>query len=396
MTQALTTKHRIESIDILRGVIMLVMALDHVRDFFQAGALTHDATNMATTTVAVFFSRWITHFCAPTFVFLSGISAYIAGTRRTKKELSIFLIKRGLWLVVIEVSIITLALTLNPFYNAFGLQVIWAIGWSMVLLGLLVRLPLRAIAVIGVILFFGHNVLDLMKLPDSGAEGVLLKIFLTSKGSVVFLDKTHVLFVLYAILPWTSVMLLGYVFGSLYKPGYDAAKRKRTLITAGFTALALFLVLRAFNGYGDPAPWAVQTRPMFTFLSFLNVSKYPPSLMYLCMTLSVALLVLAFTERVRTGLARFFMVYGNVPFFYYVLHFYTIRILSIVLFFAQGFNTSQIITKDAPFLFRPANMGFNLGITYLIWLCIILSLYYPCKWFSGYKRTHTQWWLSYL
>lgn len=396
MTTSLPTKQRVQSIDILRGVIMLIMAIDHTREYFHIGAITSDPSNLANTTPLLFFTRWITHFCAPSFVFLSGLSAYLAGTRRTKGELSGFLIKRGLWLVFVEVALITLALSLNPLYNAVALQVIWAIGISMILLGLLVRLPLRVIGLIGLLIIIGHDLLNTIKLTPNGAEDVLMKLFFTARGTVFVLDKTHIVFALYAIIPWTGIMLLGYAFGSLYQAKYKPVQRKTVLIYASLLLFLVFMALRLINAYGDPAPWSVQKNGVFTFMSFLNISKYPPSLMYTCLTLSVALLVLALTEKSAGKLAGFFKVYGSVPFFYYVLHFYLIRILTIVVFFLQGFKTSQIVTSNNPFLFTPPGFGFSISWVYLIWLAIILSLYYPCKWFSNYKKTHKQWWLSYL
>jgi uncharacterized membrane protein len=396
MDTNLPTRQRVQSIDILRGIIMLIMAIDHTREYFHLGAITSDPTNLATTTPIIFFTRWITHFCAPTFVFLSGLSAYLAGMRRTKGELSGFLVKRGLWLVFVEVAIITLALSLNPLYNGIALQVIWAIGVSMILLGLLVRLPSRVIGIIGILIIVGHDLLNNIKLAPNDTEDVLMKLFFTARGSLFFLDKTHVVFALYAVIPWTGVMLLGYAFGSLYQTKYRPVDRKVLLVYASLLLFLVFMALRLVNTYGDPAPWSAQKNGVFTFMSFINVSKYPPSLMYTLLTLSGALLVLALTEKSAGKLAEFFKVYGSVPFFYYVLHFYLIRILTVVIFFLQGFKTSQIITPNSPFLFTPPGFGFNLGIVYLLWLAIILSLYYPCKWFSNYKKTHKQWWLSYL
>ena len=375
---------------------MLIMAIDHTREFFHQGALTYSATNMATTYPALFFTRWITHFCAPVFVFLSGLSAYLAGTRRSKSELSSFLIKRGCWLLLVEVVLMSFAIFLNPLFNTIALQVIFAIGMSMIILGLLLWLPVRIIGLIGLLLIVGHDALIMLKLQPNSTEDVLMKIFFTARGALLTLDHNHFILVLYAILPWTGVMLLGYAFGTLYQSDCKYAVRKSILLYSSIVMLLGFLILRFINGYGDPAPWAVQKNGMFTLMSFLNVSKYPPSLMYCCLTLAVGLFVLAVTENVSGKLAAFFKVYGSVPFFYYVLHFYLIRILSVIVFFAQGFKTSQIVTPNVPFLFEPPGMGFNLGITYLLWLGIILLLYYPCKWFSKYKKTHHQWWLSYL
>jgi uncharacterized membrane protein len=393
-TSAPSPKYRIESIDTVRGLIMLVMALDHTRDYFHFGAPSPG--NMATTTPILFFTRWVTHFCAPNFVFLSGVSVFLAGTRRTKSELSAFLIKRGLWLILFELVFVSFAITTNPLYNIIILQVIWVIGFSMILMALLVRAPLIVFGIIGGIIFFGHDILDFVQLPKSGAAGVLIKMFFTAFASVIPLDKTHIILDLYAVIPWTGVMFLGYVFGSLYQNSVDPQRRKWILLVSGASLIVLFIALRWINIYGDPAPWSLQRNWGHTLISFLNVSKYPPSLLYSCMTIGPALVALALTEKVQNKLTAFLTIYGNVPFFYYFLHIYLIRAVNIILFFASGFGTSQIADPKSISLFRPNTFGFNLGIVYLIWLVIILALYFPCRWYSRYKRTHQQWWLSYL
>jgi uncharacterized membrane protein len=389
-------KIRIESIDILRGLVMLIMAVDHVRDFF---SYHHpDPTNLAVTTPFLFFTRLITHFCAPTFVFLSGISAYLAGTRRTKAQLSAFLIKRGFWLLAVEFIFITFAITLDPLYHLFILQVIWAIGGSMILLGLLVWLPLPVVGVIGAIIFFGHNLTDVENISAVN-NSLAGKMLLTGAGFGGFypLGNGRGMLVAYALLPWAGVMMIGYVFGSLYKSSYDAVKRRKTLLYSGLGLLALFLVLRFIDKYGDPAPWAVQKSAALTVISFLNVTKYPCSLMYLGLTLGVALVLLSLTEGIKNKFTSVLIIYGNVPFFYYICHWYLIKLINIIVFFASGYTSSQIATShQQPQVFQPDDFGFNLGGVYLIWFIVIALLYYPCRWFSNYKKTHTQWWLSYL
>jgi len=388
-------KQRITSIDILRGLIMLVMAIDHTRDFFLHNT-TGNPTNIATTTPIFFFTRWITHYCAPNFVFLSGVSAYLAGMRRSKTEFTSFLVKRGLWLIVVEVVFVSFALTLDPSFSMIVLQVIWAIGFSMILLALVVRAPLAVIGIIGAIIFFAHDILDLVPLPKTGAGNVLITMFFTAFGSAFPLGKSHVLLDLYAVIPWTGVMLLGYVFGSLYKSTFDPQRRRRILLISGCSLILLFLVLRYINSYGDPAPWSVQKTGVLTVLSFLNTSKYPPSLIFLCMTIGPALVALSLIENAKNKFTSILIVYGNVPFFYYVLHIYLIRVLDIVVFFATGYKTSQVVTPGQPFFFQPSGFGFNLAGVYLMWLLIVTILYFPCRWYSKYKRTHYQWWLSYL
>ncbi|QKJ29440.1 DUF1624 domain-containing protein [Mucilaginibacter mali] len=390
--QPLTAKHRIESIDILRGLIMLIMAIDHTRDFFHAGH--PEPTDLAVTTPLLFFTRWITHFCAPIFVFLSGVSAYLAGTRRTKSQFSAFLIKRGLWLLAIEFLVVRLAQTGDPFFHTIIFQVIWAIGGSMVLLGLLVWAPLTVICIIGALIFFGH---DILYLVNVGAVGntFLWKLLLSGRGfgDVWVIDSDHIMIMAYALLPWTGVMLLGYVFGTLYKKDADAAKRRKTLLNWGLGLLALFVVLRYFNFYGDPAPWSSQKTASLSIISFFNVSKYPPSLLYLCMTLGAALIALSQTETVKNKLTDILVIYGNVPMFYYLCHWYLLLITFISLYLGSGYHLNQFDPKTGQ---PPASFGYGLGGVYLVWLIAIIILYFPCRWYSKYKRAHTQWWLSYL
>jgi uncharacterized membrane protein len=389
-------KQRISSIDILRGLVMLIMAIDHVRDFF---SFHHpEPTNLAITTPLLFFTRWITHFCAPTFVFLSGISAYLAGTRRTKSQFSAFLIKRGLWLLVVEFVFITFAITLDPFYHLFVLQVIWAIGGAMILLGLLVWLPTPVVATIGAIIVLGHNYFDLhpTHLVNETVEGKLL-LSGAGFGGFISLGNGRGMLTAYALLPWAGLMMIGYALGTLYVKTYDAVKRRKTLLYSGLGVLALFVILRFINAYGDPAPWSVQKTTVLSIISFFNVTKYPPSLMYMCMTVGTALVVLATTEKISNKFASVLIIYGNVPFFYYICHWYLIKLINVIVFFASGYNAGQIATShQQPPTFQPDDFGFGLGGVYLIWLIVISLLYFPCRWFSNYKRTHTQWWLSYL
>jgi uncharacterized membrane protein len=393
------SRSRILSIDFLRGLVMLIMAIDHIRDNFMLGH--PDPTDLATTTPALFFTRWITHFCAPVFVFLSGISAYLAGSRRTQRELSLFLIKRGIWLIVVELLVISPAIRVNWDYHTFALQVIWAIGGSMLILGVLIglRVPVRYIGILGVLLLTGHNLLDYLHSPaiDDSALG---KMFFSSTGpnrnDLVSIAPNFAVMIAYALLPWTAVMLIGYSFGTLYRSGSDSAYRKKILAYAGMGALALFIILRSFNLYGDPAPWSRQSSLAYSVISFVNVTKYPCSLMYCSMTIGVALLMLSCTENGTTRVSGVVRVYGSVPFFYYVLHWYLIQSIHILTFFGRGFTRDQIVTPHFPFLFSPPGFGFSLPGVYGVWIGVIVLLYWPCKWFSRYKKTHGGWWLSYL
>lgn len=390
-------KHRITSIDLLRGLVMLIMAVDHVRDALHKG---HPSpTDLNVTTPILFFTRFITHFCAPTFVFLSGISAFLSSAKRSRAGEALFLVKRGAWLLLIEVVVISFAITLNPHYDLLIFQVIWAIGGSMILLGLLIRLKASpaVIGVIGVIIFLGHNIFDIIK-PGAMAGTAVWQLLISGSGwdGVITLGGNHFINVPYPLLPWAGVMLMGYAIGPMYAPGWDALRRRRLLLYTGVALLAFFFIFRAFNIYGDPAHWHVQKTTVMTVIAFLNLTKYPCSLLYLCMTLGVSLVILSRTEQVKNRFTSLLTVYGSVPFFYYVCHWYLIQTITICLFFAMGYTSHQIITPQNPFLFAPPDFGLSLAGVYAVWLAVIAILYRPCKWFSHYKKTHREWWLSYV
>jgi uncharacterized membrane protein len=392
----LTRTNRIQSVDILRGAVMIIMALDHTRDFFHQPAIIADPLNPAITTIPIYFTRWITHFCAPTFVFLSGVSAYLSSLRKTRAEASLFLIKRGLWLVLVEVTIVTFGITANPFFTFIVLQVIWAIGWSMVVLGILSRFSPKLVLIAGLLLFFGHNILDLVSLPKEGAGKTAMDILFRATFSIIPLDKTHVVAAVYAILPWSGVMLLGYSIGTWFNKAFPPQKRKVRLLQLGTGLMLLFIILRAINVYGDTRPWVKGDGFRFNLLAFLNTTKYPPSLLYLSMTLGPSCLALAFLENAKGRWKEVVSVYGRVPFFYYICHFYLLHLILIIAFFATGHGTSEIISPFIPFNFRPATFGWGLPIVYLIWLFVVVVLYFPCRWYSEYKKSHNNWWLSYV
>jgi uncharacterized membrane protein len=407
MTELIATppnsRSRIQSIDILRGIVMVIMALDHVRDFFykatfnNAGSVATDPTNMATTTPALFFTRWITHFCAPAFIFLAGTSIFLMGQKKSKKDLSWFLIKRGIWLVLAEIIIITFGWRFDPLYHLFFLQVIWATGISMIIVGLLVQFPWKVLFVLGLLIVFGHNILDYPGI-SSGLKGSYFADFAYfSNFSFVPLGSNRGAIIVYAFLPWTGVMLLGYCFGKLYAKEVDAAWRKRVLVSIGVGLILLFFALRFINLYGDPVPWSEQNRgAVFTILSFFNLNKYPPSLLFLCITLGPAILLLAFIENIQNRFTRIMNIYGRVPMFYYILHFFIIHLLVVIVFYLSGFTAKDINDPGSFFFFRPPAFGFPLWGVYAVWLFVVIVLYPLCKSYDRYKSTHKQWWLSYL
>ena len=385
------TAQRFGSIDLLRGLVMVIMALDHVRDYFHADAFLGNPTDLETTTVPIFLTRWITHYCAPVFVFLAGTSAWIIHQRRSTPDLTRFLIKRGIWLILVEITLVKIGWVFNPILPRFGLQVIWAIGVSMLALAALIQLQFRAILIIGLLLVFGHNALDGIDL-----DGAWWWKMLHERGKV----EAGVITVVFAypVLPWISAMALGYCFGSFYGKGYTPEVRQRLLVRLGIACVLLFVVLRVMNDYGDPKPWAVQASPIFTVLSLLNVQKYPPSLLYLLMTLGPAFLFLAWSERVRGWLASALIVFGRVPFFYYILHLYLIHAAAMVAAELTGFGwQSMILTTFVNGSTELKGYGFSLPVVYLVWLGTVVSLYPLCAWFNKIKSNNRQWWwLSYL
>ena len=375
---------------------MIIMALDHTRDFFHEGAFTGDPLNLQTTTPELFFTRWITHFCAPVFVFLSGTSAWLQGARKTKKELSLFLLKRGLWLIIVEVVLMTLVMSFDPGYSFIILAVIWAIGISMVLLGLIIWLPFPLILSIGLLIVFGHNLSAFWAPKADGFYSIIYQ-FLHRPG-IIPISKDHLLGNFYPFIAWTGVMLLGYCFGKIYTGVRDTRKQTKIISIIGVALIVLFIVLRSTNVYGDPLLWSEQKSGLYTFFSFINTQKYPPSLLFICITLGPALLFLAYAGKVRNWLVDIISVYGKVPLSYYVLHFFIIHSVSALLYLQRGHSFAEGATglPGMPFKFIAPGEGYSLGVVYLVWMAVVILMYPFCKWFGEYKRRHSKWWLSYL
>jgi uncharacterized membrane protein len=377
--EAVVARPRLAAVDLLRGIVMVVMTLDHVRDFFSS--VRFEATDLDQTTAALFLTRWVTHFCAPTFVLLAGVSAFLAGKkRRSTAELSRFLVTRGLWLVVLELTVVRVGWFFDLDFTRFALQVIWAIGMSMVVLAALVFLPTAAVAVFGVGMIATHNLLDGVRPERFGDLAWLWYV----------LHVPH-LPVIYPLIPWIGVMAAGYGLGALLSR--EVAERRRLLLLIGVGMTLAFVVLRAVNRYGDPSPWSTQASAGFTLLSFLNTTKYPPSLLFLLMTLGPAIAALPVLER-RTGpVARFFLVFGRVPLFYYVLHLYLIHALAIAVAAMTNASAGALFTIFAAF---PPEHGFGLPVVYLVWVVVVATLYAPSRWFAGVKARRRDVWLSYL
>ena len=391
-----TAKKRIQSIDLLRGIIMVIMVLDHTRDYFHREALTDDPLNLTTTTSILFFTRWITHFCAPTFVFLSGISAWLQRGRKTTSELSRFLISRGLWLILVDVVIVTFGTTADIHFSYFVIQTLWAIGISMFILGWMIYLPFYAVLATGLVIVLGHNMLDFAEQYYQG--NVSFFWHLVHMRGDFNLGYGHHLFVFYPFLPWSGLMMMGYCCGRIFTV-YDESQRSKILLRLGASLLVFFVILRFTNLYGDAAHWSLQGNSWLTFLSFLNITKYPPSLLYMCITIGAAIIFLALVKNTTGRLAKLLIVYGRVPMFFYLVHFYVLSILHVIDFFARGYTLKEGMKgmQGEPWKFSIPGVGYSLGVVYLIWLAVVISLYPLCKWYDSYKTSHPEKkWLSYL
>jgi uncharacterized membrane protein len=395
---ATITKPRIESIDILRGVVMVIMALDHTRDFFHITAWTDDPLNLQTTSVVLFFTRWITHFCAPIFVFLSGVSIYLQSLKKTKTALSLFIIKRGLWLIFFEIIIVNFGTTFDPNFHSFYLVVVGAIGISMVCLGLLIYLPFNIILGIGLLIVLGHNLLDF---PESAANfkpNFWWDLLHHGNGVNYPFLPNHSFVILYPFVPWTGLMILGYCSGIFFTPKFSIVQRQNLFYRLGAALLVFFIVVRFINIYGDPHGWSIQKNGLFTLLSFIKVHKYPPSLMFMSVTIGIAFLFLAFIEKFKNRIADTFQIYGRTALFYYAIHWYVLHIVSLICFLLRGHSMEEGTQfVQIPFRYLIPGEGFSLPIVYFVWLSVVIFMYPLCKWYDKYKANNKQkWWLSYL
>lgn len=373
-------RQRITAVDIVRGAIMVLMALDHVRDYVTNQRFRPE--DLSRSTVGLFATRWITHFCAPGFSLLAGvgIGLYLQ-RRRSAAEASRFLWTRGLWLILLDLTVSAIGFQFGfHLVPAFAL-VLWALGWSMIVMAAAIHLPKRVLVIAALVLVAGHNLFD-------GVRDGPLWTFLHVPGFAI----PNVLFIAYPLVPWVAVMALGYALADVYR--WDAGRRQRFLLRAGIAATVLFVVIRFANAYGDPSPWSTQRSGGLTVASFLNVTKYPPSLDFLLMTLGPILVALAFAERMRGWLADWLTVYGRVPLFYYMGHIYVGHIVAICLGLIQGGRLLQIdvVTGTAAI---PPWYGVALPGVYVAWAIVVIVMYFPCRWYAGLKARRDDWWLRY-
>ena len=405
---AVPARARLESIDLVRGAVMVLMALDHTRDYVHNVAFTFDPTDLTRTTTLLFLTRWVTHFCAPTFVFLAGVAACLQRARgATTQELSRFLLTRGLWLVVLEFTVVRCGTWFNLDYTFLGvMQVIWVIGVSMIVLAGLVHLPMTAIASFGVAMIVLHNLLDGIRVaswqgPGSPVPDAADRLWMIlHQGNEFFPLLTWpgpVVFLIYPLVPWIGVMAAGYAFGRVYD--LDAARRRRVLVAAGTAMLVAFIGIRATNLYGDPSPWQAQPTALFTLLSFVNTTKYPPSLLFLLMTLGPMLLVLAWLEprRMHNSAAQALVTFGRVPLFFYLLQWPLAHSIAIGVSLLAGKDVAYyFMSPPAFFTAAPPDSGFELWMVYVCWVVVVAVLYVLCTWYADVKRRHPGTLLRYL
>jgi uncharacterized membrane protein len=379
----------------LRGLVIVIMALDHVRDFFHITAHTFNPLDPAHTNPVLYATRWITHLCAPTFVLLAGVSAYLQFVKgKDTPTLSRFLLTRGLWLIFLEMTIISLGWSFWIPWALF-LQVFWAIGWSMTALAALVWLPRRAVLGVGLAIVFGHNLLDPIKADQLGSWAPLWR-FLHERGPIM-MDGTQIGVFAYPVLPWIGIMAFGYGLGAVFLA--PAKQRDRTLLVLGVSMLAGFLALRLFNHYGDPHGWTAQGDLTATAMSFLDAQKYPPSLDFALATLGIVFCLTPALGRLNGAASRFLTTFGAVPLFAYVVHLYIAHALTILVHIAMGRNPSGYLNMLTNVFVDPARLqglGFSLWAVYLFWAVVLAMLYPLCRWWVNVKRTRSDWWLSYL
>jgi len=390
------TASRVLSIDFLRGMVIVMMALDHVRMYFSYGTWYSSPTDLATTTPLLFFTRWITHFCAPVFIFLAGISAFLYGMKKLNvRQTSWYLFTRGLWLVFVELVIVNFGWTFDATYSFLILQVIWAIGISMMVLAGLVFLPTPVIFVIGMLMVFGHNLLDPVTVQGSGFMDTIW--YVLHQPRLVILHE-RAISIFYPVLPWMGVMALGFVAGNLYRKDIPASRRTIWLLGIGSAATLLFILLRWSNSYGEPTTWQRQDSTVFTWISFLNTTKYPPSLQFLLMTLGPALILLALLEYFPIRKTNPLITFGRVPFFFYITHIYLIHALALLALAFSGWDWMDYILSAEAFLSGRLNsFGFGLGVVYLVWAMVLIILYPLCRWYQQVRENHPNWWwLGYL
>jgi uncharacterized membrane protein len=378
---------RISSIDTTRGVAMVIMALDHVRDFIHKLSMSQNPLDLQTTTTLLFFTRWVTHTCAPAFVLLSGISAFIAFRRQNNlSESRRFLLTRGLWLVFLELTFVSFALWFDIHFRLLLLEVIFAIGFSFIILSFLLKLSSRVIGMIGIFIIFSHNLLQGISFPTDQISVVLSSLLF--RPNLMPVSSELAFYSAYPVIPWLGILLTGFGCGEFFE--MPTEKRKKFFLRIGLSVLLLFVLTRFINIYGDPSKWTTQKSDLFTFLSFINLTKYPPSLQFTLLFIGFTFLILYLSENVKNSFTEILAVYGRVSLFYFIIHLYIIHSLMFIILLIQGFRWCDFafgLFKNG----RPeTGGGVGLMWIYLIWIGVVVLLYPICKWYGNYKVAHPE------
>ncbi len=383
--------NRIKSIDAIRGLVMIIMALDHVRDIMHTTSLTNSPTDLQTTSVILFFTRWITYLCAPVFVFLSGTSAYLAYQRKKDRiEQQKFLLTRGLWLIILEFTVVNFGLWFNIHFNEFIFSVIATIGFGFIILSLLLKMSFKTIGFIGLLIVCFHNLVPSILFNESSIlKRVLMPLFIP--GAFPFAG-TKLFIMGYPPIPWLGVLLLGYGFG----PVFLKSDRKKHFLKVGLASLVIFFILRTLNIYGDSVKWAFQKNSLFTILSYINLTKYPPSLLFDMLFLGIMMILFYIVEESDNLFTKLAGIYGKVPLFYFLLHWYIIHLILFVILECKGYAISDMNFGTS--FGRPKDgAGIELWAVYIIWILVVLIMYPLCKIYSNYKHLHPESkWLKYL
>jgi uncharacterized membrane protein len=389
---------RIESIDLLRGIVMIIMAIDHVRDFFHFDAFLYSPEDINQTSAGLFFTRWATHICAPTFIFLAGVSTYFVTQKRTLNDTSFFLLTRGVWLIILQLTLIRFAWNFDPLFHYNSNTIISTIGVCMIILSRLIYCRLRTIFIIGLLMVAGHNLLDGVSFEQGTIKDVIWSFLHVSKS--FDLGNGYAFTFLYPIIPWSGVMALGYCFGVFFSPAYSSQLRKLVFLYLATICLLAFVTLRISNIYGDPVAWSKQGDTITTLMSFLNLQKYPPSLLYLLATLSITLLLLSAMEGKSLRRWKSITLFGNVAMFYYVAHIFLIHALAMLAAIAAGYPWQSMVFRGSVGkgnILLNGSYGFSLWVVYLIWMAVIVLLYPLCVYWNDFKiRNNKKWWVSYL
>lgn len=397
MTNSLSlpvSSNRLGAIDFTRGLVIVIMALDHIRDLLHTTSLSQNPVDLATTTPALFMTRWVTHFCAPIFVFLAGVSAYLMSKNQNNpSKTQRFLLSRGVWLVFLEITVIGFGIWWDLKFRTILFQVIFAIGMGFIILSCLIKLPGKIIDGVGLLIILLHDALPTLTFPNHTAAGFIYTI-LFQRGFYNFAGD-HGLIIGYPVIPWLGIMLFGFGFGKAFE--LPVEKRRRLFLISGSIAILVFITLRFFNVYGDHSSWMPQVTPVFSVLAFLNVTKYPPSLLYTAVTLSAMFFILFLADGKTNRFIRFFTTYGRVPMFFYLLHWYIVHISMFVMIFLQGITFEQMPFGVMKFGRPEQGVGLELPFVYVYWISLILFMYPLCRWYGKYKAANKQnKWLAYL